>query len=553
MGGIFLDDLMADVNVLIVGDYDTEKYKFCAKRRHDIKFIKADAIYSIYSEWREGREFDSSVIDQHLCSVFEGLSICLSRISNADDDIYNKNYISTLIKEFKGTPTDSLLMSTSFVITTEQRGKRFEKALEWGIPVVHPKWVLDSAMRGAIMEHKYYDIGKVSEDEMGKDACLIWDQLADRKEDLYSLDNRLYQESKKIPGGRASHGKNVLNNDLFSGLCFLTYGFAESQMEKLSEVIKEKGGEIVQDYDSSVTHLLIPSTMAFRSVPGRFKDLIETKDLAIVNEWLLDRSLFYKQLKFDSWSIPRNYCNLDFGLRISVSGFSGVELLHITKLIDLLGCQFIETFQKDCDFLLVNLSTIGLNRSNSPKLFNYKYSDILSSRAPVNTSNKSTKDKINAAKKWDIPVLSLAYIWQISEEGILPNIMDYEWCIFGPRSAKPAHNYMEYAREVSKGTFETPKKPVTEDNDNSLPVEVPSRLPSPRKPKNKKWPRLIGTASESQLKTASRQLPQFGETHSLLRTRRAKKIGSILDEEDRIPEIGYDVQERRHSKRRKNR
>ncbi|QPG73831.1 hypothetical protein FOA43_001146 [Brettanomyces nanus] len=463
MGGIFLDDLMADVNVLIVGDYDTEKYKFCAKRRADIKFVKADAITTIYNEWHEGKEVDSSIINDHLCSAFDGLSICLSRLSNAEGEIYNRNYISTVIKEFDGTPTESLLMSTSFVVTTECKGKRYEKAIEWGIPVVHPKWVLDCATRGAVLEYKYYDIAELAEKETGKDSCLIWDKLPNRSSgdvDLYSTSNQIYQKSCGICT-RVNKRKR-LADELFSGLSFLAYGFAESQMQKLNKVIMEKGGDIVEEYESSVTHLLIPSTMPFRSVPVRLKELIDSKDLAVVNEWFLDRCLFYKQLKFDSWSVPRNFCNLDFKLKISVSGFYGVELLHVTKLISLLGCQLMESFQKECDLLVVNLSTIGLTKSSSPKLFKYKYSDILSSRPAANISNDSTKQKINAAKKWGIPVISLAYLWQMSEEGILPNLLDYQWCIFGPRSSMPAHNFMEYARGITKGTFQTQKS--TEDS-----------------------------------------------------------------------------------------
>ena len=46
--GIHYSDLMTDVNYLIVGDRDTEKYRFCIKYRPDIIFIDADSIFTIH-------------------------------------------------------------------------------------------------------------------------------------------------------------------------------------------------------------------------------------------------------------------------------------------------------------------------------------------------------------------------------------------------------------------------------------------------------------------------------------------------------------------------
>lgn len=586
MGGIFFDDLMADVNVLIVGDYDTEKYKFCAKRRYDIKFVKAEAIYTLFDKWKQGEDFEPSVLKEYVSPVFDRISICMSRLSNEEGDIYNKAYISTLIKEYKGTPTESLLMSTSFVVTTEKKGKRFEKAQEWGIPVVHPKWVLDSVKRGAILESTYYDITKRQQSSIGDGSCIIWDQIPPGKFNLYDTSNPVYQRSQQAYKHSTIRQKyttsvNSGSNNLFSGLRFLTYGFTEDQMAKLSEVITRNGGELTGSYEDTVTHLIIPSNMPFKAVPSRLKQLIDTHDVSVVNEWFLDRSLFYKQLKFDSWSIPRNYCNLNLNLRISISGFSGVEFFHISKLIEILGCQLVDTFQADCNLLAVNLYSVGLNKANSPKLFHYKYSDILSCRPHGQASNKATKAKIAAAKKWGIPVISLAYLWEISEQGKLPNLLDYSWCIFGPRSSIPAHNFIEYARglkqrveggEKEKGAKKSDDKAeenadsvakvISEDNakdteanndTSNQQVEDTPRIPSPKKKTKRKWPRLVGTAAKSQLKLASLALPSFTSKKSLLQG------GSLLSgslkeaEEAAFPEIRYDVSPIRERTKRRRR
>lgn len=533
MGGIFFDDLMADVNVLIIGDYDTEKYKFCAKKRTDIKFIKPDAINSIYDLWKSNPdELDSSILDDYICPVFDNLSICLARLSNAEDDIYCRSYITSLIEKCNGTPTESLMMSTSFVISAKQAGRRCEKAVEWGIPVVHPRWVIDCVRRGAILEHQYYDINKIEPDKLGKGSCVVWDQLPTNGIDLYSITNPIFLKSRSMSlraGSIRAVKKSVDDGMLFSGLEFLTYGFTESQMKKLVSVINKYGGEIVQEYESTVTHLLIPSSMSFKSLPMRFKDLIDAKRLAVVNEWLVERSVYYKKLKFDSWSIPRNYTHMDFKLRISVTGFSGVELLHISKLIDMLGCELVEKFQQSCDLLVANLHLLGLTRSNSPKLYKYKYADIVSCHPTQKLAVKPTKVKIAAAKKWGVPVISMAYLWQITEQGTLPQLMDYRWCIFGPRNSRPAHNFMEYARDATGGTFQTQKPASKADPPKRSSKPLSTKLPSPKKPNNRKWPRLVGTAAESQLR-----VPDDSPPHTPTKRRKVAPL-------EETPSIGWDI------------
>ena len=371
-------------------------------------------------------------------------------------------------------------------------------------------------------------------------------------------------------------------------------------MAKLGEIITQKGGNLVDSYENAVTHLLIPSSMPFKAVPGRLKQLISIHDMAVVNEWFLDRSLFYKQLKFDSWSIPRNFTNLDLKLRISVSGFSGVEFFHVSKLIEVLGCELVEVFQPDCNLLAVNLYSVGLNKSNSPKLFQYKYADILSCRPHSQTSNKSTKAKINAAKKWGIPVISLAYLWEISEQGKLPNLLDYRWCIFGPRSSIPAHNFIEYAHGVNgkrededARVNDVKKNEIVRENEDNVKengivkengdnvkqnednlkkntttaqnVEDTPRIPSPKKKTKRKWPRLVGTALKSQLKLGPLALPSFTSKKSLLQgafsstdlkdggqeEKGQKEKDQKEADESQVPEIRYDISPVRAKRRRR--
>ncbi|ODV82802.1 hypothetical protein CANARDRAFT_30525 [[Candida] arabinofermentans NRRL YB-2248] len=562
MGARLFSDLIADTDVLIVGDTDTEKYRFCVQRRFDIKFIRPQTVILLHEKWLCGANFDRSILDDYIMHPFDGLLICLSRLPHERSQSFQRNYITALIKQFSGTTSASLTLSTNVLVAHERSGKRYDKAIEWEIAVVHPQWILDCVRRGAILDYKYYDIHKLSDAEIGKNACLVWDQLIPNKK-FKLIETQLIEKfesshlSKPPVDASTTKEQEDTLNGLFSGLSFATYGFSEEQMDKLRLHITQNKGEIIDD-TKSATHLLISSRISFRSIPIRLQKTISNEDLIIVNEWFIERSLFYHKVCSDDWSIPRPYTNLSLDLKISISGFCGVELLHITKLIELIGCQLSTTFQKSSHMLVVNLSTIGLTQQNSPKLFTYKYQDILKSPTPPNHSTKQTKLKINAAKKWSIPIVSLSYLWQTSIDGTLPNMLDYKWCIFGPRRAEPSKTFMEYARDITKGTFQTqapeaddgqpltehyskegqvnrdttplppspPHNNVTEDAELNRSESESIKIPSPRKKKPKVWPRLVGTAGESQLSVRIR--PPNAENCG---SRARKRLVDMLDED----------------------
>ncbi|GMG22427.1 unnamed protein product [Ambrosiozyma monospora] len=324
MGGTFVSDLLADTEVLIVGDVTTDKYKFCARKRADIKLIGPETISNVYRLFvNNSREFDKSILDGYPMPTFENFNICMSRLPAHKEKIYEKEYLVALVREFGGSVSEALTKDSTIVVAVERKGKRYTKAIEWGVPVVHPKWILDSAVRGAVLDTKYYEIDKVPSADIGEDSCLVWDQLKDPvdyyqfNEDIY---NKYYGKQKPIVN---KHLEVVPDDDaalekdsIFVSCCFYTYGFTDRQTEKLHSVIRQKGGEIFEEDYNSITHLLIPSNIAFRTIPNDLRKLIDNYDLKVVNEWFVERSLFYEKIMMDSWSIPRKYCTMSFNLKI---------------------------------------------------------------------------------------------------------------------------------------------------------------------------------------------------------------------------------------------
>ena len=51
-------------------------------------------------------------------------------------------------------PKESLLCHQNFIITADPRGTRYNKALEWNVPAIHPIWIVDSVLRGAALDGK---------------------------------------------------------------------------------------------------------------------------------------------------------------------------------------------------------------------------------------------------------------------------------------------------------------------------------------------------------------------------------------------------------------
>ena len=560
MGGNVKNDLTADTNVLIVGNINTAKSKYCLKNRTDVTLLYPDDLFDIYKRFQDsktsGLKLTIQVLDDYPWPIFNSCLFCLSRLREVGNPCYAKNYITKLIHHFGGKSIASLTPKVTYLITDKREGKRYESALDWKINAIHPKWIIDCCNCQRILDPALYDISKIHNlAAIGKNSHKKYRKVVD----YGSVKNNPVYGSLESEVTRIDRANEITKSStiedckgLFKGLIFSCFGFTTSHAAKLSTILRENGAEIQEEYDLSVTHVIIPSSFTFDEVPATVLALQNISASRIVNEWFIERCLHYEKLCTDSWSIPAKKLHLDYKLKIHITGFTEMEHLHISKLIKHLNLTLQTKLTEECDFLVANLSSLGLNDANSPQLFTYKFHDILNSKTDNKTASVSlTKKKINSAKKWNIPVVSLAFIWELAQTGVLPHVLDTQWCIFAPRSLRPASNFLEYARSVSGGLFHKVVEPTNEEADHSEKysfdlknsddddvdddddnnnnsdkrirlgaegshTKLPVQLPSPRKNAAKKWPKLVGTASESQLKSAAA----------------AAAISAIDDEED---------------------
>lgn len=146
---------------------------------------------------------------------------------------------------------------------------------------------------------------------------------------------------------------------------------------------------------------------------------------------------------------------------------------------------------------------------NSPKLFQYKCKDIINCPTGGSVSLMSSKHKVEAAKRWNIPVVSVAYLWEILELStnkshiIMPDITDLQWCVFAPSNYNKPKSLLEYVKNLDKASRESSFSPKSQENEA---LEEPTmdnlvRLPSPRRVNLKqKYGKLVGGKSPKSIK-----------------------------------------------------
>ena len=122
---------------------------------------------------------------------------------------------------------------------------------------------------------------------------------------------------------------------------------------------------------------------------------------------------------------------------------------------------------------------------NSPKLFQYKCKDIINCPTGGSVSLMSSKHKVEAAKRWNIPVVSVIFveILELSTNKshiIMPDIL--QWCVLHRATIINRKSLLEYVKNLDKASRSS-FSPKSQENEA---LEEPTmdnlvRLPSPKK------------------------------------------------------------------------
>ncbi|CAK9439724.1 uncharacterized protein LODBEIA_P38240 [Lodderomyces beijingensis] len=626
LGGIQYDDLMTDVQYLIVGNRNTPKYKFCVKKRLDIVFLAEDAVLRIYEKWLMGEEQSSLQLEHYRLPVFSGISACISRTdisrtqlnrlfgqsscrgkSVGTTDYFSHENLSKLVTDNGGNAKESLSNDHGCMISSDPRGTRYNKALEWKIPVVHPIWVFDSILRGAALDLADYGLSQDSKDNNVYDTgCEVWVEIRAKhaaaaaaaaavaasssssssqpsltrprrtlvtpeSEDLTKGDvprlskesnrdmwNSVMDHTNKAPQTNDANNKNNNNNNnsnnnnlwdeesasdneedeivkenhpeemakkntSFLGFNFLLVGFNSRESDLLKAGIEGFSGEITRDErDCLISHIIIPArngsqaSTLLKKLPSDVKSRITNGDIKVVTEFFIERCIYYKKVILDSWGQPiKGLIPSTRKFQVCTSGFTGIELLHVEKLIRFINFEYCETLSSQRDLLILNVNLFkDTFAKNLPKLYDYKHNDVLN--CPVyqsgqsSVSSLSAKNKIDASKKWSIPIVSIAFLWEMLEISkykptlMMPDISNPRWCVYFPINYSRPKSLLEYIKSMSGNHKSTNSEALPHGGGAGDNEEV--RLPSPRKlTPRKKYGRIVGRSPQSMKLAPSRE------------------------------------------------
>ena len=185
-----------DVTHLVVGDYDTQKYRHVAKERPDIRVVAAGWVDAVLSLWTKDADISFGALEDEwrlrpletcggvkltdrgalLCCLtgFEdGMSCSLTPpptgVRRAGDgraptaDLIaplpadERQEIIDKIHANGGFYTGDLTRKVTHLIVSKPEGRKYQAAKSWGLHTVSVEWLHDSVARGLILDETKYD------------------------------------------------------------------------------------------------------------------------------------------------------------------------------------------------------------------------------------------------------------------------------------------------------------------------------------------------------------------------------------------------------------
>lgn len=105
--------------------------------------------------WVEGCCFEQRLLDPSEHIAFRPLSISLPLPGTSKIQVHlsgftveNATYYKRLVKALGMNFSEKLGKQTTHLVCLQTKGQKYEKALEWGVHVVRPEWLVDMAKTG---------------------------------------------------------------------------------------------------------------------------------------------------------------------------------------------------------------------------------------------------------------------------------------------------------------------------------------------------------------------------------------------------------------------
>ncbi|EGE04342.1 BRCT domain-containing protein [Trichophyton equinum CBS 127.97] len=408
MGAIHKFDLTSDVTHLIVGDINTPKYKYVAKKRTDVKVIRAEWVEAVRSSWIQGGDTDIHALEaEYKLPTFFGLSVCITGFEDSDFRSHLEKTVCAHGAEFRRDLTKAVTHLIAFAC----EGNKYQFAIQWGIKVVSLKWLEDSIERSMALDETLYDpllpiekqgigawdqVTQVASLKLGGQTEGIWSAIVpnpstatesndnsqyDGSQHLTAaslqtlLDTKSFASETTVPGRHdsvsreskpplAAKAKEAPSKGFWDNSRFYITGFTAEQTQILEIHLIAQDARISPSLDDLLKHndqlfMVVPYDLPRRDIPRIDEDLDE---LEVVTDMWVERCLRSQafvapEAHITSTPFPRFPIPAFQGMRICSTGFSGIDLLHLSKLVNLLGATYDEYLTANASVLICNTST----------------------------------------------------------------------------------------------------------------------------------------------------------------------------------------------------
>ncbi|KAJ5782712.1 hypothetical protein N7457_004486 [Penicillium paradoxum] len=455
MGAMHSIHLTSDVTHLLVGDTNSDKYKFVARERNDVLAMNPEWIEAVRQSWTQGEDIDIQALEkQYRLSTLHGLKICITGFSDLPFRAHMQKTTEANGAEYR----KDLTKTVTHLIARTSEGDKYKFATQWNIKVVSVKWFEDSIERGMILdEQKYHPL--IPPEEQGVGA---WDRslpaerepsrsdnpsikenplnprprklrriastkLVDQNESIWGdivgtgFENNGTGGAKQTPQGRGEAPKPVIQAyqsfasettlsesaeahipppvapSKDNGYLHLTYffidGFSPKQTKILREHLTFNGAQLVNSLNEFASpsipktghglFIMVPYQTPSSEVPSTDEMAFECE---IVTEMWLERCIDARafippESHVASTPFPKFPISGFSELRICSTGFGGIDLLHVRKLVELMGAT---------------------------------YGDYLTPKASVlicNDPQTASLEKLRHTNEWGVPAVSADWLW----------------------------------------------------------------------------------------------------------------------------------------------
>ncbi|KIW85975.1 hypothetical protein Z517_01369 [Fonsecaea pedrosoi CBS 271.37] len=454
MGAEHKLDLTSDTTHLIVGSTDTLKYQYVAREREDIKVLRPEWIEAVRDHWINDLPLDlDSLTQQYRMPTLAGLKICITGF----DDLAFRAQLQNNVKENGGEYTGDLTKDVTHLIAAKPEGKKYEYGMQWQKKVVSLKWYKDTLERGMQLDERLYhptipvaeqglgawnrkarrspQLGKrTREDNVGPEPSRKLRRTASAKfgsqtQDMWSdivggagfeakkLERPELKPSVSMPALREVARKSAAISDpeaesinrvsnhganrFLIGCLFRVQLFEEKKRKHLEKVLVEYGATIVSEGEETDENKR-DSIIAIQPHDVGKKDSTPPEIIAggsqVVSEFWLEKCMLAKSFvdpcKYPLGQILRGSLSCLRGLTINATGFDGLEAVHVSKIVTLLGGSYSQMFTAAVSMLICK-------------------------------AGSAKKDKLEFAQHVGIPAVTEEWLWSTIKNQAKANVESY--------------------------------------------------------------------------------------------------------------------------------